>query len=81
MSAQSSQEFFDHWDTYHKVVAGDYMFHREIGEELKRALGARFSGRRFAFLDLAAATPPRLPRFFKTPRQAVTRVWTFPKPP
>lgn len=52
MSVQSSQEFFDHWDTYHKVVAGDYMFHREIGEELKRALGARFSGRRFAFLDL-----------------------------
>ncbi len=52
MSAQSSQEFFDHWDTYHKVVAGDYMFHREIGEELKGALGARFSGRRFAFLDL-----------------------------
>ncbi len=47
-----SQEFFDHWDTYHKVVAGDYMFHREIGEELKRALGARFSARRFAFLDL-----------------------------
>lgn len=52
MSARSSKEFFDHWDTYHKVVAGDYMFHREIGEELKRALGARFSGRRFAFLDL-----------------------------
>jgi SAM-dependent methyltransferase len=52
MSARSSKEFFDHWDTYHKVVAGDYMFHREIGEELKRALGARFSGRRLAFLDL-----------------------------
>jgi ubiquinone/menaquinone biosynthesis C-methylase UbiE len=52
MSAQSSHEFFNHWATYHKAVASDYMFHREIGEKLKRALGARFSGPRFAFLDL-----------------------------
>ena len=52
MSAPSSPNIFDQWDTYHKVVAANFMFHREIAEALRRALAARFSGRRPAFLDL-----------------------------
>ena len=52
MSAPSSPNIFDQWDTYHKVVAANFMFHREIAEALRRALEARFSGRRPAFLDL-----------------------------
>jgi len=52
MSAPSSPNIFDQWDTYHKVVAANFMFHREIADALRRALAARFSGRRPAFLDL-----------------------------
>lgn len=52
MSSPSSPNIFDQWDTYHKVVAANFMFHREIAEALRRALAARFSGRRPTFLDL-----------------------------
>jgi SAM-dependent methyltransferase len=44
--------FFDVWDTYQKVVSGDYMFHREIGAALNKLLHARFGGRSFSILDL-----------------------------
>jgi len=44
--------FFDVWDTYHKVVAGDHMFHRAIGAELRAALETRFAGRPYQMLDL-----------------------------
>jgi SAM-dependent methyltransferase len=52
MSELSSKSFFDTWDTYQKVVAGDYMFHREIGLELKLILQTHFAGRPFSILDL-----------------------------
>jgi SAM-dependent methyltransferase len=52
MSTPSAPNIFDLWDTYHKVVAANFMFHREIAEALRRALAARFSERRPAFLDL-----------------------------
>ena len=52
MSAPSSPNIFDQWDTYHKVVAANFMFHREIAEALRRALADGFSGPRPAFLDL-----------------------------
>ena len=60
MLAPSSPNIFDQWDTYHKVVAANFMFHREIAEALRRALEARFSGRLPAFLDLGCgdATAP-----------------------
>jgi SAM-dependent methyltransferase len=64
MSELLSGSFFDAWDTYQKVVAGDYMFHREIGVEMNRVLRARFDARSFYFLDLgcgdAAALAPLL---------------------
>lgn len=64
MSEQSCEFFFDAWNTYQKVVAGNYMFHREIGAELDVALRAHFAGRPFSFLDLgcgdAAALAPLL---------------------
>ena len=64
MSEPLSGSFFDAWDTYQKVVAGDYMFHREIGVEMNRVLRARFDARSFSFLDLgcgdAAALAPLL---------------------
>jgi SAM-dependent methyltransferase len=52
MPAHPSGGFFDTWDTYQKVVAGDYMFHREIGVALDQALRAHFGGRPFSILDL-----------------------------
>jgi SAM-dependent methyltransferase len=52
MSALSPASFFDVWDTYQKVVSGDYMFHQEIGAELRKLLHAQFEGRSFSILDL-----------------------------
>lgn len=44
--------FFHVWDTYAKVVAANYMFHREIGEAIQAALDARFDGRPVSVIDL-----------------------------
>ncbi len=44
--------FFQVWDTYAKVVASNYMFHRELGEAIRAALRARFAERSFSVLDL-----------------------------
>lgn len=67
MSEQSAVEFFKAWETYKKVVAGNHMFHREIGDELKAALRERFAGRPFSLLDLgcgdAATLAPLLQGF------------------
>lgn len=52
MSGLSPASFFDVWDTYQKVVSGDYMFHREIGAELHKLLHDQFGGRPFTILDL-----------------------------
>ena len=52
MSELSPASFFDVWDTYQKVVSGDYMFHQEIGAELRKLLHAQFEGRSFSILDL-----------------------------
>jgi SAM-dependent methyltransferase len=64
MPELASIKFFDAWDTYQKVVAGDYMFHREIGTALNQVLRAKFGGRPFSILDLgcgdAAALAPLL---------------------
>ena len=30
--------FFRAWDTYSKVVAGNYMFHRELGQGVSDAM-------------------------------------------
>ncbi|MCL2385441.1 MAG: class I SAM-dependent methyltransferase [Alphaproteobacteria bacterium] len=43
---------FDAWHTYEKVVAANYMFHREIGAGIRRLLQSRFEGRPFSFFDL-----------------------------
>ncbi len=59
--------FFHAWDTYAKVVAANYMFHREIGEAVTEALRARFGERSFSILDLgcgdAATFAPLLDGF------------------
>jgi SAM-dependent methyltransferase len=52
MSELSPASFFDVWDTYQKVVSGDYMFHSEIGAQVSRLLHARFDGQSFSPLDL-----------------------------
>ena len=52
MSQSAAENLFALWDTYEKVVAGNYMFHREIAEEITRALSARFDGTAFSILDL-----------------------------
>jgi SAM-dependent methyltransferase len=66
MSESAAIAFFDVWDTYHKVVAANYMHHLEIREDVERALRAQFAGRPFSILDLgcgdAAALAPLLAR-------------------
>lgn len=67
MDRPQAVEFFQVWDTYAKVVAANYMFHREIGEGVKAALKARFGERPFSILDLgcgdAATFAPLLQGF------------------
>ncbi|WP_457797864.1 class I SAM-dependent methyltransferase [Methylocystis sp. S23] len=52
MNEPAAVRFFHVWDTYAKVVAANYMFHREIGQAIKAALRARFGARPFSILDL-----------------------------
>lgn len=52
MNDASAIRFFHVWDTYAKVVAANYMFHREIGEAITKALTARFEGKPFSVIDL-----------------------------
>ena len=67
MSEQTAAEFFDAWETYRKVVAGNHMFHREIGIEARAALRERFGDSPFSLLDLgcgdAATLAPLLEGF------------------
>lgn len=49
---ESAIRFFHVWDTYAKVVAANYMFHREIGEAIKETLTTQFDGRPFTVIDL-----------------------------
>lgn len=67
MTKPQAAAFFQVWDTYAKVVAANYMFHREIGEGVKAALKARFGDRPFSILDLgcgdAATFAPLLEGF------------------
>ena len=50
MNQPQAVRFFQVWDTYAKVVAANYMFHRELGEGIKHALRERFSGTPSRFL-------------------------------
>ncbi|PNE10575.1 MAG: methyltransferase type 12, partial [Beijerinckiaceae bacterium] len=52
MSEHSAAAFFDVWHTYRKVVAANYMHHKEIKAQLERVLLAQFASRPFSFLDL-----------------------------
>lgn len=52
MNEPSAIRFFHVWDTYARVVGGNYMFHRELGAALRTALDDHFRGRAFSFLDL-----------------------------
>ncbi len=67
MNEPAAVRFFHAWDTYAKVVAANYMFHREIGQAIKATLRARFGERPFSILDLgcgdAATFAPLLDGF------------------
>jgi SAM-dependent methyltransferase len=52
MTNPDAIDFFRAWDTYAKVVAANYMFHRELGQGVHEALRRRFEGRAFSLLDL-----------------------------
>lgn len=75
MSENPAESFFDVWDTYAKVVARNYMFHRELAEEIAGTLRARFDGGAFSMLDLgcgdAATLAPILKSFTVTRYQGV----------
>jgi len=50
--APQAHEFFvDTWKVYHKIVAGNYMFHRQIYTEVERRLN-EYSERPISLLDL-----------------------------
>lgn len=70
MNAPAAVRFFHVWDTYAKVVAGNYMYHRELGDAVREALRERFGARPFSILDLgcgdAATFAPLLPGFSLT---------------
>lgn len=67
MSEPAAVRFFHVWDTYAKVVAANYMFHREIGDAVRATLRAQFAGEPFSILDLgcgdAATLAPLLHDF------------------
>ncbi|HEY8163428.1 MAG TPA: class I SAM-dependent methyltransferase [Methylocystis sp.] len=67
MNELAAVQFFHVWDTYAKVVAANYMFHRELGAAVKAALRGRFGARPFSVLDLgcgdAATFAPLLEDF------------------
>ena len=53
MSEHSTTAFFDVWHTYRKVVAVNYMHHREtVKAHIEQMLHAQFVGLPFSFLDL-----------------------------
>jgi ubiquinone/menaquinone biosynthesis C-methylase UbiE len=64
MSAQS-MELFDVWDTYKKVVTGDYMSHAKIGAALRQAVIARFAQRPYSMLDLGCGDASPLSLLFR----------------
>jgi SAM-dependent methyltransferase len=64
MTKTVTDPFFHAWRSYQKIVAANYMFHREIAQDLRQVLRSRFGGKTFSFLDLgcgdAAALAPVL---------------------
>jgi SAM-dependent methyltransferase len=52
MTDNAAVRFFHVWDTYAKVVAANYMFHRELGDGVRRALAAAFGEKPVSVLDL-----------------------------
>lgn len=52
MVEQAAVRFFHVWDTYARVVAENYMYHRELGAAVRGVLEKRFASRPFTILDL-----------------------------
>jgi 2-polyprenyl-3-methyl-5-hydroxy-6-metoxy-1,4-benzoquinol methylase len=52
VDAAALKQFQQQWATYRKVVAGDYLSHREIGSILQATLNEVFASP-FSFLDIA----------------------------
>lgn len=67
MNEPSAIRFFHVWDTYARVVGGNYMFHQELGVAIRTALNDHFRKRPFSLLDLgcgdAATLAPVLQDF------------------
>jgi ubiquinone/menaquinone biosynthesis C-methylase UbiE len=67
MTANPAIQFFHVWDTYAKVVSGDYMFHRELSVAVSTAIRSRFADQAIRILDLgcgdAATFAPILQEF------------------
>jgi len=67
MIANPAIQFFHVWDTYAKVVAGDYMFHRALSEAVSASIRSRFADQPIRILDLgcgdAATFAPILQEF------------------
>jgi hypothetical protein len=62
VDASAMEQFQKQWATYQKVVDADLLYHREVGDILRRQLSAGFSAP-FAFLDIAcgdASMPKRI---------------------
>lgn len=51
-SASHLEIFRENWQTYKKIIDENYMFHRQIYDDVKNVLNTHFAGRAIAILDL-----------------------------
>jgi cyclopropane fatty-acyl-phospholipid synthase-like methyltransferase len=50
------REFFKAWSTYDQVLENNYMFHRELYQDVQHLLGNRYAEKPFTLLDLGCGS-------------------------
>ncbi|MBL8252822.1 MAG: hypothetical protein JNJ76_04380 [Candidatus Competibacter sp.] len=60
MNEATIKEFFDAWAIYDQVLDHNYMFHREIYQDVGRVIARRYAERPFAVLDLGCGSARHL---------------------
>lgn len=60
MNEATVKEFFDAWAIYDQVLDHNYMFHREIYQDVRQVIAHRYAARPFAVLDLGCGSARHL---------------------
>lgn len=60
MNEATVKEFFDAWAIYDQVLDHNYMFHREIYQDVRQVIAHRYAERPFAVLDLGCGSARHL---------------------